>query len=907
MKTPRKLAWVAVPLTVVAILAIVIGAVVRTEHASDQGVMSAQEAREFKAALISGRGDPDSAVSADPDRASPGSVDTDREGPISSANQQFFEQRAYPAADIPPDGYAIALNQYSLMNQPGTSYGWRELGPLSTPNGSIWGPAAPSTVSGRATAIAVDPSTCSGGSCKTIYLGTANGGIFKSTTGGHNWVEVFDHQSTEAIGSLALDPRNSNVIYAGTGEPNNAIDNNRGGGILKSTNGGHTWTVLGYDHFVNRAVADIVVDPANGNIYAISYLARSGGAGTTYGNSLNNPYLPPVGFYRSTDGGKSWTLSNPTSTLFTDSTGRSGPTSLVRASDGTLYIGVYGQGIYESSDGGQHWSPVANPGETRGRFDRVTLAVAPSDPSVLYAAFSHTIDGSGPMTFYQSTDGGSSWTKRPDTPDACDGQCWYDMPVAVSPTDPNEVYVGGMFNYAGAGPAYPFPAHGNTVIMKSTNGGATWRDIGYNEKGDNVHPDDHAILPTADGGLYTANDGGLYHSADDGATWESLNNGIGSLQFQSVSVNSNGYVFGGTQDNGTWMMAPNKTKGVHILGGDGGMTAADPNNPNIVFDENYGSTLQRFDMRTGRHTWMAGWWCDYFCFGQGLFYEPVALGTKNPDGTSASNDVFSATNRLWRSSQGGGVDGNNDGDATNDPSDTTDFVPITPMYSANISVIAVSPTDPNRVAIGLTDGRIYYTENALAPVKTVNLCATSTDGTIQLYCRAAHVDPTWSGEKVCSQPWLNTYDTSSFCGYESGVDWKRIDNDGSTQLLPTRWVTSLTFDQEGKLYATFSGFDENTPGAPGHVFVTGDGGTTWTDITSNLPDMPTNGIVVNRRGHLFVAADYGVFMSKDGGKSWRREDYVLANAPVYQLALSPDGNWLYGATHGRGIWKAYAP
>lgn len=912
MKVSKKARWAslsAIPLAVVAITGLIIGnPFAATTPTSHFDVMSAQEAHDLKAQLLKGTADAD-AVSVT-SRPVPGV-----EGGPNSSDAQFTQERIYPASDIPASGYSDAFTAYNLMSQAGgSSFGWKELGPLTTSDGSVWGSADPGTISGRATAIAVDPATCAGGSCQTIYLGTANGGVWVSTTGGHNWTPLTEHVANLAVGSITLDPHNANTIYVGLGEPNNSIDSSRGQGILKSTDGGHTWTTLGFKQFVNRSVADIVVDPNNGNIYAISYLARSGGAGTTYGSSLSNPYLPNVGFYRSTDGGQTWTESDPTSTYKVDSTGRTGPVSLVRGADGALYLGAYAQGIYKSTDGGQTWTALANPNETT--FDRVTLAAAPSDANVVYAAYSHDIDGNGGMTFYTSTNGGSTWTADTNTPSACSGQCWYDMPVDVSPTNPQEVYVGGVFNYNGC--QVGTSGCDTTVVMKSTDGGAHWTDIGDDATGVNVHPDDHAILSTANGGLYTANDGGLYHSANDGASWESLNNGIGTLQFQGISVNSNGDVFGGTQDNGTWMLRNSSTTGIHIQGGDGGMTAADASNPNIAFDEYYGSQLQRFDQTTGQQTWMAGWWCDYFCFGGGLFYEPVALGTKTPSGASASNDVFSGTYRLWRSEQGGGVDANHDGDATNDKGDTTDFVPITPNIG-NISAIAVSPTDPNVVAIATSSGAIYVTTNALAPVTLANACATHTNAKkdiIAAYCAAAGVNPKASGAQVCAQPWTNAYDTSSFCDYVSGINWTRIDtNSAGSKLVPGRWVSSLTFAPSSttQLYATFSGFDENTPGAAGHVFVANLSGSTptWRNIsgsgTSGIPDVPANSVVIAANGHILVAADIGVFLSKDGGSTWNREDYTLANAPVYDLALSTDGQTVYAATHGRGIWRANVP
>jgi photosystem II stability/assembly factor-like uncharacterized protein len=912
-KKARWARWAAAPLGVAALAAVIVANPFASGATPSYSLMTPADALALKAHIVHGHADPDSLKR--PNAA--------QEGSPSSAEEQALLARAYPLSGVPADGYDSGFSHYSLLKQDNQedSLGWTQMGPLTTPNGSTWGNAAASTVSGRATAIAVDPATCASGACQTIYLGTANGGVWKTTDAGQHWKVLTDRQSTLAIGSLVLDPSNPNVIYAGTGEPNNSVDSNRGQGILKSTDGGHTWTTLGFTTFVNRAVADIVIDPTSGAIYAISYLGRSGGAGTTYGSSGSNPYLPPLGFYRSTDGGQTWTMSNPTTSFFKDPTGRYGPVSLVRSSAGTLYLGVYGQGLYKSTDGGSNWTALSNPGETQGQFDRVTLAVAPSDANTLYAAYSHTIDANAAgtdVTFYASTDGGTTWTQRANTPSACDGQCWYDMPVNVSATDPKTVYVGGSFNYnfCPNTTPYAFDPNCNTVIMKSTDGGVTFTDIGTQSAGVDVHPDDHAILATAQGGLYDANDGGLYHSADYGTTWESLNNSIGTLQFQGISVNTQGSVFGGTQDNGTWAIAKNSTNGVHIQGGDGGMTAADTSNSNIVFDEYYGSQMSRYDASTGNQTWMSGWWADYFLFSKALFYEPMALGVKNPNGTSASNVVFSGSYRLWRSTQGGGVDANHDGDATNDPGDTTDFVPITPDVG-NISAIAVSPTDPNVVAIATSTGHIYYTTNALAPVTLANSCATHSGDLIAAYCSAYSLDSTSDGAHICSHPWENPFDTSSFCEYVSGVTWTQLDvNSSNTKLLPGRWVSALAIDPRSPstVYATFSGFDQNTPGFSGHVFVTRNASSanfSWTNITGNsddsaIPNIPANSIVVTPSGNtLVVAADIGVFVSRDGGQSWQREDgTTLPAAPIYNLALSPDGSTLYAATHGRGIWSA---
>jgi photosystem II stability/assembly factor-like uncharacterized protein len=831
-----------------------------------------------------------------------------QEGPIQSALGLAYYERAFPAKTIPPAAYPNGVNEYNLVaGNPGNRT-WQQLGPLYAPNANFPNPktGASTAVSGRVSALAVVPSTCSGSVCGTIYVGAANGGVWKTTDAGATWTPLLDRQQSTAVGAITLDPQNPNIVYVGTGEPNFSCDSQAGSGLFRSTDGGATWTQFGYSQFVNRSISSIIIDPrtagsTNATLYVSSFSASNNNSTTESCDYSAAPYLPPRGVYISRDGGQSWTLSRPAGASF-------GAQSMVMdpANPNVLYAGFTFVGPFKSTDDGASWTALTNglPSPASVNFDRITLAVAPSNDQVLYASYNVNGSAGGYQVFFRSADGGASWTQQANTPDACDGQCWYDMPLAVDPMDANVVYAGGSANYGYLFGTQPecatfssLAADCNTAMMKTTDGGATWSDVQENGLAGPIHPDDHVIVidPNNHGVVYTGNDGGVFHSADGATSWNDLNQGLGTLQFQGLAVGPSGNIYAGTQDNGTFEYT-GSTTWTHVNGGDGGPTATDPTNTSISYNSYYGAQLFRNDHAgdPASDTWIAPFWGDYFLAGQGQFYEPYAVAPSSP------NVLIYGTYRLWRSLSRGGTDGNNDGDATNDPSDTIDWQPISfdlscpsqptspsticgPAVGAydSIASIAVSPINPNVVAVGTSNGQLWLTTNALAPVTTDTTC----------------------------DPRTNSYDTS-LCNYVSGLTWTRIDSG-----LPGRFPTALHFapGSATTLYVTFSGFSALTPGHSGHVFVSTNQGQTWSDIDGaqphlTLPDLPANDLAVNTtNGHLYVAMDFGVFFSANDGRTWTRIDAGLPNAPVYQMQYDGQSGDLFVATHGRGIWKVHAP
>ena len=367
--------------------------------------------------------------------------------------------------------------------------------------------------SGRVTAIAVDTSDATG---NTVYVGGAEGGVWKTTNGGTNWSALTDAQFSLAIGSLAIDPNNNQVVYAGTGEENFNGDAYYGGGLLRSTDAGASWTQIGASYFGGPLtsglggsyIGSVAIQPGAGAATPVLLVASEY---SSSGQGFNS------GIWRSTDGGNTWSRVL-LATSDTDSFG----TSVFFVSNTTAYaaigsiFGDSNNGVYKSTNAGLTWVPANGSGSTAltngTNAGRITLVVAPSSSTTLNASIgSPTNVSSGLAGMFKSTDGGTTWNAiatplgtggRGSTNDFCGTQCWYDMPMVVSPSNPTLLYVAGSFNYSA----------GNGGIYMSTNGGASWSSVNPGTlSSEGLHPDFHSIAFTAGGQkLYVGNDGGMW-------------------------------------------------------------------------------------------------------------------------------------------------------------------------------------------------------------------------------------------------------------------------------------------------------------------------------------------------------------------------------------------------------------
>ncbi len=430
----------------------------------------------------------------------------------------------------------------------------------------------PAVTSGRVGDIAVDPQRTD-----TWFVAAASGGLWKTVNAGTTWKPVFDKEASFSIGCVTVDPRDSNVVWVGTGENNSQRSVAYGDGVYRSLDGGQHWENLGLK--ASEHIAKILVDPRDSKVV---YVAAQGPLWKEGGDR---------GLYKTTDGGKSWKA-----VLTVDA--HTGVTDVVldpRHPD-VIYAATYqrrrhvwgmvdggpGSGIHKSTDGGQTWTRLKE-GLPKEDLGRIGLAVPAGAPDTVYATIEAANKAGG---FFRSVDGGRNWERRNEQ---VSGSAQYYQELICDPKEPQRVY--SM----------------DTWMQVTEDGGKTWRRVGEKYK----HVDNHALWidPANTDHLVSGCDGGVYESRDRGATWEYKAN-LPIIQYYRVAVDESRpfyTIYGGTQDNFS-MGGPSRTRNLHgatgfdwfvTRGGDGFYTQVDPTDPNTVYSESQYGGLVRFDRRTG--------------------------------------------------------------------------------------------------------------------------------------------------------------------------------------------------------------------------------------------------------------------------------------------------------------------
>jgi photosystem II stability/assembly factor-like uncharacterized protein len=413
---------------------------------------------------------------------------------------------------------------------------------------------------------------------KTLYVGTAGGGIWKTTNGGASFKPVFD-KYCQSIGDIAIDQNNPKVLFAGTGESNMRNSVSIGDGLYRSTDGGDNWTRVGLDS--TEHIAKIAINPKNGNeIYVAA-------PGPLWSDSKHR------GLYKSEDGGKTWKQ-----VLYVSEKAGAADVCIDPENPQTIYATTWefrrkpfafasggpGSGIWKSMDGGKNWRRIQS-GLPQGLIGRVVLALAPSEPNNLIAIAELENDKTG---LFISTDGGENWKPQSASLNVV-SRPFYFACVAVDPKDPKRVYRPGYsFSYSNDG--------GYSFVDASGDGG--W-----------VHSDHHAlwINPANTSELWLGTDGGVYLSLDKGASW-SFKGNLPVGQFYHVAVdNTKPYrIYGGLQDNGSWVAPSAVVGGLNngdwksIYGGDGFWTIPDLTDENIAYAEYQGGNMGRINLTTGK-------------------------------------------------------------------------------------------------------------------------------------------------------------------------------------------------------------------------------------------------------------------------------------------------------------------
>jgi photosystem II stability/assembly factor-like uncharacterized protein len=479
----------------------------------------------------------------------------------------------------------------------GTS-NWVQLGPTAIPKGQTYS-AARVFVTGRVTAIVVDPTDPN-----IIYIGTAQGGVWKTTDGGLNWVARSDNEVSLAIGALAMDPSNHLVLYAGTGEGNFSGDSYYGNGVLKTTDGGVTWTTLAQSTFAGARFGRIAVTPGTpARLFA----------------ATNN------GLYRSLDSGATWAKMTGSSLPVVNAT----DVCIDPSAPAVVYASFWGGGVYKSVNAGAAaptWTKLAG-GLPTSNFTRIALGLSTSSPQTIYALLSGPANANPALSylvnaFLRSTDGGSTWTAVPLPGGNIGGQGFYNLGVTVDPTTPDIVFLSAVSVWKAS--------------RNSITGAWTITNVGGP-----IHPDNHAFAFQPGNHLivYAGNDGGIYRSTDGGVTWsDTINEGPCITQFEFIDQHptSDAVVFGGTQDNGTEQFR-NSPVFNHADDGDGGSCLVDRVQSRNVISTYYFASPKR-STQGGKF----GTWFDVSggITGTPLFYPPLALDQTNPSNVALGTTLI---------------------------------------------------------------------------------------------------------------------------------------------------------------------------------------------------------------------------------------------------------------------------
>ena len=714
---------------------------------------------------------------------------------------------------------------------------------------ATWQNLGPANQGGRTRAFIIHPTDPN-----IMYAGGVAGGVWKSTDAGANWTAMSDLlMGNLAVVTLAFDPTDPNTIYAGTGEGFFNADAIRGAGIFRSLDAGGTWAQMASTNNTNfHYTMHLIVSPRNNQrIFAATR----------------------AGVFRSLDGGTSWTslISGAAVNGCTDlAVQRTGPTGYVFAACGTFTQAT----VYRAADDdvSTFVSVQSLPGQGRS-----SIAIAPSDETVVYILAAQNSAGGGPgvdglhSVSRSTTSGapGSFVVRRSGTVAPANvaerinqlllsnpvyglladcgfgtsqffNQGWYDNTIAVDPLDPNRVWVGGI------------------DLWRSDDGGTNWGTASFwwFGKGDPPysHADQHRIVfhpqynGTTNKVLFALSDGGVSRTSDARAavsttlaeicgtpsasavSWVDRSNGYVTTQFYEGVVHPNGSsFFGGLQDNGTLRGTAGNPNWAILQGGDGGSVALDTQNDgntnnDVLFAEFTGLSIQKSVNNGATFSSAVSGITDSFF----AFIAPFTMNEGN------RQQMWTGGGYLWRT--------------TNQATTWTRASALT-CGNGSVSAIAVHPADGNRVLAGMSDGYILY--------NTAALSATSATA--------------WA----CPRP-------------------------------ATAAVSSVAWDPANTsvAYAAVSRFGAAT------LYKTTDAGVSWTASVGSgataLPQVPALAVVVNPADaqQVYVGTDLGVFVSIDGGASWLLENTGFANAPVESLRFTDTApRRLFAFTHGRGAWS----
>ena len=715
----------------------------------------------------------------------------------------------------------------------------------------------PTAYSGRVTSIAIDPFNSD-----HWLIGGAMGGVWDTADAGATWRPITDGQPSLAIGAIAFSPTSRGVVYVGTGEANFCSWCYAGAGMLRSNDSGSTWTVVNTITFARASVKAILVDPSDANVVV------AGTARGYAGRDLGPVVSPPIyGIQRSIDGGGTWTrtLTGQVSSLVRHPTDFSRQYAAIGDPTGTptrnddvetnpgrqLQPGTMPNGVYRTTDAGDHWAPVAGPwSSTNGTAfgaGFVTFAVAASNPEVMYASVQ--LPGgniAGFLGLFRTNNAWAAtpeWTKIPTavqtgSGDAyCAAGCAYAHVMSVDPADPDTLFVGTI----------------DVWRCRNCAASPTWQRLTGNGPQGDVHVDQHGFV-WAGNRLITVNDGGVYSAIDRGVTWRPHNTGLPLVQF-----------YGG---------------------------AVHPTRNNLILGNTWDNLLNRF---TGAAAWERMFTSLTVAEGQ------VIMSSSRPDLDWAVTHTFRYVGRT--------TDGGRSFQEVQGGIDPRAPFPGVPQQTT----LRKCPANDDVVVVGAMS--LWRTDrffSAPAPTWSNNggVDVASCGGTSRLVTLCGRITAVafpGAGDS-CNAYAFGTGGGALRITANGGASWSDFD---PRDVVPARAVTSIAFSpaDPNVAYVTLSSFDEWQPGRPGHVFKSTNAlssSPTWTNVTPANTNIPFNTILVDPAtpSTIYAGADNGMWASADAGTTWTYmgPDAGVPNVAVFDLQRQEGTGKIFAFTFGRGAF-----
>ncbi len=685
----------------------------------------------------------------------------------------------------------------------------------------------------------------------TFYVGTRNGGVWKTINNGTTFEPIFDGQHKLSIGAVALAPSDPDIVWVGTGEVACARSSYSGDGVYKSTDAGKTWQHMGL--LDSHHIAQIIVHPSNPDTVYVAAM------GHLY--SFNEER----GVFKTTDGGMTWQRI-----LYINE--KVGVIDLVmdRRDPEILYAAAYEKyrypwhfeeggpesGIYKTTDGGMNWTKLKG-GLPEGKIGRIGLDIYLDNPDILYAVVENANmrppleeeaaqdrrRGMEPEErmiggeVYRTEDAGQTWKKMNDLQDNVGGKAAYSFNlIRIDPHNDMNIFVTSI------------------CLANSTDGGMTWHDIDWPPRRlfSQMFGDVRTLWidPQNSDRLILGSDGGVFISYDGGKTCDHhYNLPLGEFYAIGVDMDDPYNIYGGLQDHDSWKGPSNAWSGritledwVTVGGGDGMYNQVDPHDSRWVYNALQFGGHQRVDQKLGIRTDIQPRreeekepyrfnWC-----------PPIRISPHD------SRVIYTGTQMLMRSKNRG-----DDWEEISPDLTLNDPVKIAGrghIQYCTVTTISESPAEPGIIWVGTDDGKVWLTRN-------------------------------------------------------HGQAWEEMTQKIAAAGGPEEfWVSRISASSHdaGTAYVTKTGYRRDV--FEPFVFKTTDYGATWTSIAANLPDLPVNVIYEDQKNPdlLFVGTDGGVFVSIDGGKRWVRFRNNMPSVPVHDLLVHPRENDLVVGTYGRGLF-----